>query len=85
MRRLKHIADYIRAATGDHGADIVFNTVGSPYFEHACVSMATEGRQILISTLDRDVPFDIFRFFRGRHSFLGVDSLALSGEEGVRF
>jgi NADPH:quinone reductase-like Zn-dependent oxidoreductase len=29
------------------------------------------------------VPFDIFRFFRGRHTFLGIDSLALSGEEGA--
>lgn len=77
------IADHVRAATGGHGADIVFNTVGSPYFEQACASMATESRQIFISTLDRNVPFDIFRFFRGRHSFLGVDSLALSGKEGA--
>lgn len=78
------IADCVRAATGGHGADIVFNTVGSPYFEQACASMATEARQIFISTLDRNVPFDIFRFFRGRHSFLGVDSLALSSAEGAR-
>ncbi len=77
------IADYVRAATDGHGADIVFNTVGSPYFEKACASMASEARQIFISTLDRNVPFDIFRFFRGRHTFLGIDSLALSGVEGA--
>jgi NADPH2:quinone reductase len=79
----QNIADYVRAATGGHGADIVFNTVGSPYFEQACAAMATEARQIFISTLDRSVPFDIFRFFRGRHTFLGVDSLALSGDQGA--
>jgi NADPH:quinone reductase len=77
------ISEYVRAATDGHGADIVFNTVGSPYFEKACASMASEARQIFISTLDRNVPFDIFRFFRGRHTFLGVDSLALSGDEGA--
>jgi NADPH2:quinone reductase len=77
------IADHVRAATGGHGADIVFNTVGSPYFEEACASMAATGRQIFISTIDRSVPFDIFRFFRGRHAFFGIDSLALSGREGA--
>lgn len=77
------IAEYVRSATGGRGADIVFNTVGSPYFEQACASMATCGRQIFISTFDRNVPFDIFRFFRGRHTFLGIDSLALSGAEGA--
>ena len=77
------IAEYVRSATDGRGADIVFNTVGSPYFEQACASMATCGRQIFISTFDRNVPFDIFRFFRGRHTFLGIDSLALSGAEGA--
>jgi NADPH:quinone reductase-like Zn-dependent oxidoreductase len=77
------IADYVRGATDGHGADIVFNTVGSPYFEQACAAMAARGRQIFISTFDRNVPFDIFRFFRGRHAFFGIDSLALSGREGA--
>jgi NADPH:quinone reductase len=77
------VADRVRGATNGHGADVVFNTVGSPYFEKACASMALEARHIFISTLDRNVPFDIFRFFRGRHSFLGVDSLALSGDAGA--
>lgn len=77
------IAHTVKAATHGHGADIVFNTVGSPYFEQACASMAAGARQIFISTLDRNVPFDIFRFFRGRQTFLGVDSLALSGRDGA--
>lgn len=73
------IAAHVRAASGGHGADIVYNTVGSPYFEAACAAMAPDARQIFISTIDRAVPFDIFRFFRGRHKFIGIDSLALNG------
>jgi NADPH:quinone reductase-like Zn-dependent oxidoreductase len=68
----------VRAGTGGRGADLVFNTVGSPYFEAANKALAPEGRQILISTVDRAVPFDIFAFYRGRHTFVGIDTLALT-------
>ena len=71
------IAQVVRDETGGHGADIVFNTVGSPYFEAACRAMAILGRQVFIATIERSVPFDIFAFYRGRHSFFGVDTLAL--------
>ena len=78
------VAAIIREKTGGHGADIVFNTVGSPYFEIANNSMAKQARQIFISTFDRAVPFDIFNFFRGRHKYIGIDTLALSSVEGAR-
>lgn len=68
----------VRAANGGRGADLVFNTVGSPYFEAANQALASGGRQILISTVDRAVPFDIFAFYRGRHTFVGIDTLALT-------
>ena len=71
------IAALVRAETGGHGADIVYNTVGSPYFAAANQAMAHGGRQILISTVERPVPFDIFAFYRGQHSFVGINSLAL--------
>lgn len=71
------VAAVLRAATNGHGADIVFNTVGSPYFAAANAALALEGRQVLISTIDRAVPFDIRAFYRGRHCYVGVDSLAL--------
>jgi NADPH:quinone reductase-like Zn-dependent oxidoreductase len=70
-------AEQLRDATGGHGADIVFNTVGSPYFAVANQAMAILGRQIFISTIDRAVPFDIFAFYRGRHRYIGLDTLAL--------
>lgn len=39
--------------------------------------MASRGWQILISTIERAVPFDIFAFYRGRHRLIGIDTLAL--------
>jgi NADPH:quinone reductase len=77
------IAERMRDATQGHGADIVFNTVGSPYFAAACHAMAIRGRQILISTIERAVPFDIFAFYRGRHHFIGIDTLALDSGYGA--
>jgi NADPH2:quinone reductase len=71
------VAAVVRAETDGHGADIVYNTVGSPYFAAANAAMAHGGRQIFIATIDRPVPFDIFAFYRGRHSYFGIDSLAL--------
>ena len=78
------VAAIVREKTGGHGADIVFNTVGSPYFEIANNAMAKQARQVFISTFDRAVPFDIFNFFRGRHKYIGIDTLALSSVEGAR-
>lgn len=78
------VAAIVRDMTDGHGADIVFNTVGSPYFEIANKAMAKQARQIFISTFDRAVPFDIFNFFRGRHKYIGIDTLALSSVDGAR-
>ncbi len=75
--RATDIAALVRDETGGHGADIVFNTVGSPYFEAANAAMAHGGRQVFISTVDRAVAFNIFAFYRGEHAYFGVDSLAL--------
>ena len=75
------IAAFVREQTDGHGADIVYNTVGSPYFEAACKAMAVRGRQIFIATIERAVPFDIFAFYRGRHRFVGIDTLALDSGE----
>lgn len=71
------VAVRLREMTAGRGVDLIFNTVGSPYFEAAQQAMAKGATQILISTLQQPVPFDIFLFFRGRHSFVGIDTLAL--------
>src|SRR6201992_4140170 len=72
------VATRLREMTGGKGADIVFNTVGNPYFEAAHKSLALRGRQILIATIERTVPFNILEFYRGQHTYVGIDTLGLS-------
>ena len=68
----------VKELTGGRGADIVYNTVGDPYYEQGTKSLAIAGRQIFISAVNKIVQFDIFAFYRGRHTYVGVDSLALT-------
>jgi NADPH2:quinone reductase len=72
------IAARVRELTDGKGASIIFNTVGDPYFQAAHKSLALKGRQILIATIDRIVQFNILEFYRGQHTYLGVDTLGLS-------
>jgi NADPH:quinone reductase-like Zn-dependent oxidoreductase len=68
----------LRELNDGKGADIVFNTVGDPYFQAAHKSLALRGRQILIAAIDRIVQFNILEFYRGQHTYVGVDTLGLS-------
>jgi NADPH:quinone reductase-like Zn-dependent oxidoreductase len=72
------VAARLRELTANKGADIVFNTVGDPYFQAAHRSLALRGRQILIATIERTVPFNILEFYRGQHTYVGIDTLGLS-------
>jgi NADPH2:quinone reductase len=72
------VATRVRELTDGKGADIVFNTVGDPYFQAANKSLALRGRQILIATIERIVEFNILEFYRGQHSYVGIDTLGLS-------
>jgi NADPH2:quinone reductase len=75
------IAARVRELTNGKGADIVFNTVGDPYFQAAHRSLALAGRQILIAAVHKTVEFNILEFYRGRHTYVGVDTLAFSSIE----
>lgn len=72
------VAVRVHELTGGRGADIVFNTVGDPYFQAAQKSLGLRGRQILIAAIKPVVQFNIFEFYRGQHTYVGVDTLALS-------
>jgi NADPH:quinone reductase len=72
------VAARVRELTDGKGADIAFNTVGDPYFQAAHKSLAVRGRQILIAAIDRIVQFNILEFYRGQHTYVGIDTLALS-------
>ena len=81
---IEDIAEVVRAETGGRGADIAYNTVGSPYFAAANASLAVGGRQVFIATVDRSVPFDIFAFYRAQLTYVGIDSLALDSVASAR-
>lgn len=72
------VAQRVRALTEGKGADIVYNTVGEPYYEAGTKSLAILGRMIFIAAFKQTVPFDIFAFYRGRHTYVGIDTLSLS-------
>ena len=72
------VATRVREVTAGKGADIVFNTVGDPYFQAAHKSLGLRGRQILIAAIDRIVQFNILEFYRGQHTYVGIDTLGLS-------
>jgi NADPH2:quinone reductase len=72
------VATRVRELTDGKGANIVFNTVGDPYFQAAHKSLALKGRQILIAAIDRIVQFNILEFYRGQHTYVGIDTLGLS-------
>ena len=77
------VTSHVRDVTAGHGADIVFNTVGSPYFQLAHRTLAVRGRQILIATTEKTVPFGVFEFSNAQHTYVGVDTLALNTEETI--
>ena len=75
------IAARLLAMTSGKGADIVFNTVGDPLYTAGTAAMAKGGRQIFIAAVKKVVAFDTFAFYRGRHTYVGIDTLALSSVE----
>jgi NADPH:quinone reductase-like Zn-dependent oxidoreductase len=81
--RHEDVAARLRELTDGRGVDLVFNTVGSPYFEAANKAMAKGAAQIFIATVERPVPFDIFTFYRGMHTYVGIDTLALDAAASV--
>ena len=72
------VAARVREISDGNGADIVFNTVGDPYFQAAHRALAVRGREILIAAIAPVVAFNILEFYRGQHTYVGIDTLGLS-------
>ena len=70
--------------TDGKGTDIIMNTVGSPYFEAACNSLAKQGRQIICTTIEENNNINLRTFYRGNYHMIGVSNMdhnnILSGE-----
>jgi NADPH:quinone reductase-like Zn-dependent oxidoreductase len=66
----------VRAATGDKGADVVFDLVGGVMFRSALKCLALRGRLIEIAaTGQREVSFDLADFYHNESRLFGVDTL----------
>lgn len=61
--------------TDGRGADIIVNSIGSPYFETAQTCLAKRGAQIIISTIVEEVPINLRHFYRGNHRLIGVSNI----------
>jgi NADPH:quinone reductase-like Zn-dependent oxidoreductase len=71
--------------TAGRGADVALNSVGAPVFAALCDSLAKGGRMVIFSARGgQDVQFDLFRFYRRRLKFFGLDTAALSLVEIAR-
>lgn len=77
------VGQVVKDMTGGKGASIAFNTVGDPYYPAATKALALMGKQILIAAINKVVEFDIFAFYRGRHTYYGVDTLAFTAVESA--
>lgn len=77
------VGQAVKDMTGGKGANIAFNTVGDPYYPEATKALALMGKQIMIAAINNVVEFDIFAFYRGRHTYYGVDTLAFTAVESA--
>ncbi len=75
------LAKEVHRFTDGRGASLVFDTVGGPLFESALNSLARGGRQIAIASNPQVVSFNLVHFYHGEKRLIGVDSMALTGEE----
>ncbi|MAV88190.1 MAG: oxidoreductase [Rhodospirillaceae bacterium] len=69
------ILDVLMDKTNGKGADIIMNTVGSPYFEVGCNSMAKNGRHIIITTIIEENMINLRTFYRGNFKMLGISNM----------
>ena len=75
LKKEPDIYKAIMDRTNGRGADIIMNTVGSPYFDAACNSMAKQGRQIIISTIVEENLINLRTFYRGNYHMIGVSNM----------
>ena len=54
---------------------------GLKFYEIGQKSLAVRGRAIFISAVDRFVTFDLLAFYKGQHTYVGIDTISLSSVE----
>ncbi|HEY4739419.1 MAG: zinc-binding alcohol dehydrogenase family protein [Candidatus Acidiferrales bacterium] len=76
--KTEDLREKVMALTAGKGVDAVFNTVGGPLFEPALRSLKFGGRQVVISSRDPQVSFNLVDFYHNFSRLLGVDSYGLT-------
>ena len=76
--KTEDLREKVLALTAGKGVDAVFNTVGGPLFEPALRSLKFGGRQVVISSRDPRVSFNLVDFYHNFSRLLGVDSYGLT-------
>jgi NADPH:quinone reductase len=72
------IAAEVKRLTGGPGANVALNGVGASVFAPLTAALANDGRMVVYSVIGgREAQLDLFRFYRGRLRFFGLDTAAL--------
>ena len=75
----------VNEVTRGRGADVVFDTVGSPLFEKNLTLLANRGRYAIIASVgDRRASFDILDFYHKQLTLTGVDTRAHRSANSAR-
>ncbi len=71
----------VLALAGGRGVDLALDTIGGAFFEPSLKTLRPGGRQVAIASNPPDVSFSLVDFYHGAKRLIGVDSMALRGEE----
>jgi len=75
LKKESDVQKAIMDRTDGKGADVIMNTVGSPYFDAACNSMAKKGRQIIVTTIVEENLINLRTFYRGNYQMIGISNM----------
>jgi NADPH:quinone reductase len=79
--KTEDVRERVLELTAGRGVDAVFDTVGGPMFELALRSLRVGGRQVVISSRDPRVTFNLVDFYHNSSRLLGVDSYGLTSQQ----
>jgi|SRR5579862_3784076 len=75
------LATIVRELTGGKGAHVATNAVGAPVFGPLVDALREDGRMVIFSAAaGRTAEFDLFKFYRKRLTFYGLDTASFALE-----
>lgn len=77
------LQESVMQLTQNRGVDLVMDAVGGPLFEPCLQSLALNGRQVAVASIEPRVSFNLPDFYRRQAHLIGVDTFKLSLEESA--